>query len=337
MPPLPSRGCVPRTHRSKRRPNSGGVTAGRRHPIGRPGCPVGGPHVGPDVRPAPHRPSHSPRSIWPCGPGPSAPSPRRPASRLTCDWTTPKIDAVVAALGAAVADGDRTVDDLDAAVADACGEWAVARVMPAFQTMWPRWRQAVSTAAARGALCFGPNRGHEITYASPRPWIRGFVPAPTALSALGELIEPVDLAGETRWVGAGDRPDSDRSLHGLWLLPYFEAYVVGAQPRSLVFPGKPPSEHWRGRRADQGDLCGTLDVGTADRRPILIESRSCPAPAAGRDRSRYRRRPAAVVCGQRDRYQATVCCTASRCGVGSRRPKAAWNLLASITNGARNW
>jgi hypothetical protein len=46
---------------------------------------------------------------------------------------------------------------------------------------------------------------------------------------------------------------------------------------------------------------------------------------------------AAVVFGQRDRYQATVRCTASRCAVGSRRPKAASNLLASMTKGARNW
>ena len=45
----------------------------------------------------------------------------------------------------------------------------------------------------------------------------------------------------------------------------------------------------------------------------------------------------AVACGQRDRYQVTVCWTASRCGVGSRWPKAAWNLLASMTKGARNW
>jgi len=41
--------------------------------------------------------------------------------------------------------------------------------------------------------------------------------------------------------------------------------------------------------------------------------------------------------GQRDRYQATVRCTASRCEVGSRGPKAASNLLASMTKGARNW
>ena len=44
-----------------------------------------------------------------------------------------------------------------------------------------------------------------------------------------------------------------------------------------------------------------------------------------------------VALGQRDWYQATVCCTASRCAVGSRRPKAASNLLALTTKGARNW
>jgi hypothetical protein len=45
----------------------------------------------------------------------------------------------------------------------------------------------------------------------------------------------------------------------------------------------------------------------------------------------------AVACGQRDRYQATVRWTASRCGVGSRWPRAASNLVASMTKGARNW
>jgi hypothetical protein len=45
----------------------------------------------------------------------------------------------------------------------------------------------------------------------------------------------------------------------------------------------------------------------------------------------------AVACGQRDRYQARVRWTASRCGVGSRGPKAASNLRASMTKGARNW
>ena len=49
------------------------------------------------------------------------------------------------------------------------------------------------------------------------------------------------------------------------------------------------------------------------------------------------RLPRAVASGQRDRYQATVRWTASRCGVGSRWPKAASNLVASMTKGPRNW
>jgi hypothetical protein len=196
-----------------------------------------------------------------------------------------QVDAVVAALGAAVAEADRTVDELDEAVAYACGEWAVARVMPAFQTMWPRWRQVVSTAAARGALCFGPNRGRKITYASPRRWLRGFAPAPTneALRALvhaylaafgpasaahfarwlavppawaaaqfdslADVIEPVELDGETCWVNAGDRPIPSGSADGLWLLPYFDAYAVGAQPRRLVFPGRAAERALAGTQA----------------------------------------------------------------------------------------
>ena len=36
------------------------------------------------------------------------------------------------------------------------------RTMDAFQDKWPRWRQLTSTAAHRGMLCFGPNRGRNV-------------------------------------------------------------------------------------------------------------------------------------------------------------------------------
>jgi len=144
--------------------------------------------------------------------------------------------------------------------------------MPAFQDLWPRWRQAVDTAANRGVLCFGPDRDRKVTYTSPRRWSPGFVPAPgpeavtwlarsylrsygparpehvaqwlsvpkpwavtlfETLTAAGE-IEPV---GEAGWVVAGDTAFPPRAARGLRLLPYFDAYVVGSHPRDLVYPG----------------------------------------------------------------------------------------------------
>ncbi|HWC43560.1 MAG TPA: crosslink repair DNA glycosylase YcaQ family protein, partial [Actinomycetota bacterium] len=71
--------------------------------------------------------------------------------RLTPDQT----EAVVGAIGTALADAELTVDELTDAVVDLAGPWAGERVMPAFQDLWPRWRQAVDTAAHRGVLCFG--------------------------------------------------------------------------------------------------------------------------------------------------------------------------------------
>ena len=68
-------------------------------------------------------------------------------------------DEVIAAIDAALADAELTLDELDAEVVRRAGAWAGERVMPAFQELWPRWRQAIRPAAARGALCFGPNRG----------------------------------------------------------------------------------------------------------------------------------------------------------------------------------
>jgi hypothetical protein len=183
-----------------------------------------------------------------------------------------QLDEVVAGIGAALADAELTIDELDAALADEVGAWAVERCMPAFQDLWPRWRQAVDTAANRGVLCFGPVRDRKVTYTSPQRWSPGFAPAPgpaavtwlarsylrsygparpehfaqwlgvakpwavtlfETLTADGE-IEP---AGKAGWVVAGDTAFPSKAPHGLRLLPYFDAYVVGSHPRDQVFPG----------------------------------------------------------------------------------------------------
>lgn len=183
-----------------------------------------------------------------------------------------QLDEVVAGIGAVLTDAELTIDELDVALADEVGAWAVERCMPAFQDLWPRWRQAVDTAANRGVLCFGPLRDRKVTYTSPRRWSPGFAPAPgpaavtwlarsylrsygparpehfaqwlgvakpwaatlfETLAAAGE-IEPV---GEWGWVIAGDTAFPAQAHRGLRLLPYFDAYVVGSHPRDLVYPG----------------------------------------------------------------------------------------------------
>jgi DNA glycosylase AlkZ-like len=73
-------------------------------------------------------------------------------------FTGEQADEVIAAMGAALADTELTVDELTEAIADRCGLWTVERTMEAFGGKWPRWRQLTSTAAHRGMLCFGPDR-----------------------------------------------------------------------------------------------------------------------------------------------------------------------------------
>lgn len=101
--------------------------------------------------------------------------------------TTEQTDEIVAAIAVALADAELTIDELSEVVIAMAGPSAGDLVMPAFQGMWPRWRQAITIAAHRGALCFGPNRGRKITYTNPRRWLPGFAPI-EGQAALAEVV-----------------------------------------------------------------------------------------------------------------------------------------------------
>lgn len=204
--------------------------------------------------------------------------------RLTAQET----DEVCAALDAVLREGDRTTAELDEAVAEACGAWAAAETMPAFGGFWPRWRQALRPAAARGLLCYGPPRGRTLTYASPSHWVPDLVlPDPaeatdrllaaylaaygpatpdhlarwlattpawaTALFERAELDE-VELDGERAWVRAGDAEFAEEEVPPVRLLPYFDAFAVGGQPRDRLYPGR------AAQRALAGSQAGNFPV-----------------------------------------------------------------------------
>ncbi|OWA08882.1 hypothetical protein B9W62_13875 [Streptomyces sp. CS113] len=192
--------------------------------------------------------------------------------RLTGEQT----EQVVAAIADALDGAFLTIDELGEEVVARTGSWAGDLVMPAFQTMWPRWRQVLHRAGQCGALSFGPNRGRRVTYTRPprftplppeeasrllvRRYLYAYGPATpqhfarwlaappgwaqaryAELAAAGE-IEEVRFEGTPAWVVAGDTvfPDAaerDETARGVRLLPYFDAYVVAAQPRELLFPG----------------------------------------------------------------------------------------------------
>jgi hypothetical protein len=181
-------------------------------------------------------------------------------------------DAVVAALDSTLRKGDRTLDELDDEVGAACGAWAVELTMPAFGGFWPRWRQVLDDAAGRGVVCFGKPRGRHVTYASPRRWLPtlrlpdpdaaqlellhaylraygpatpadlarwlGASPAWTATLFSRAGLDEVVLEGESAWVLAGDTGFDMTDLPEVKLLPYFDPFVVGSQPRPLLFPGR---------------------------------------------------------------------------------------------------
>jgi hypothetical protein len=81
-------------------------------------------------------------------------------------------DAVVAAIGdvltrSGAAGSPLTTQELGDEVITRVGDWAGELTFPAFNGFWPRWRQAITTAAYQGVLCFGPQRGAKVTYTRP--------------------------------------------------------------------------------------------------------------------------------------------------------------------------
>ncbi len=201
---------------------------------------------------------------------PQSPSPFPKDVRMTEDQT----EQVVAAIGKSLESAELTIDELTDAVVEATGPWAGDLVMEAFQGKWPRWRQAMTLAAHRGVLCFAPNRGRKVTYTNPLRYLSGISPldGPTAQGRLvqkylhaygpatplnfaqwlnaprgwaGNLfrslageIQEVDFEGTTAWINAGDTTAPADIPRGVRLLPYFDAYVVAAQPRNLLYPGR---------------------------------------------------------------------------------------------------
>ena len=182
-------------------------------------------------------------------------------------------EEVIAAIGDALAGTELTIDELTEAIVDRTGPWAGERTMAAFQDLWPRWRQLTSTAAHRGVLCFGPNRGPKVTYTNPGRWLPGFrpddrhsalrtllmrylyaygpatpqhfarwlnIPPQHAVELFDELagdLESVELDGAPGWTLASDSAMPQRPHRGIRLLPYFDAYVVAGQPRERLYPG----------------------------------------------------------------------------------------------------
>ncbi|GAB2831622.1 winged helix DNA-binding domain-containing protein [Actinocorallia aurea] len=217
-----------------------------------------------------------------------------PAQRPEVGLTPGQREEVIAAIGAALAEADLTVDELTEEVVARTGPWAGDPVMEAFQGKWPRWRRAMHLAGMRGALCFAPNRGRKAAFTHPRRRLPGFAPADASVSlpwlvrsylhaygpatperfahwanvprawagelfaSLGDALQEVRVEGEPAWVSAGDLAVPETPPRGVRLLPYFDpyAYRVGNQPPALLSPGP------AGDRARRGNFQLLLVDGT---------------------------------------------------------------------------
>ncbi|GAA4069631.1 winged helix DNA-binding domain-containing protein [Streptomyces shaanxiensis] len=117
---------------------------------------------------------------------PTGPSPFPPDVRVTEE----QAEQIVAAIGDALDGVCLTVEELGEEVVARTGPWAGDLVMPAFQDLWPRWRQVMHRAGQSGALCFGPNRGRKVTYTRPRGFdpVPGAGPGQVGEGALRELV-----------------------------------------------------------------------------------------------------------------------------------------------------
>ncbi|WP_157253003.1 winged helix DNA-binding domain-containing protein [Nonomuraea typhae] len=192
---------------------------------------------------------------------PAGPSGLPEDARLTPEQT----EELMAAMRRVLTGAMLTTDELTEALVAATGPWAGEKVIPAFQDMWPRWRQAVGHAANRGAICFGPNRGRKVTFTAPPPfapvtgrhtlttaYLHAYGPATPqqfarwlgtsitwATAAFAELeLEEVAFDGGRAWVLPGDTEAPQAEAQGVRLLPYFDAYPIAAQPRERLFPGR---------------------------------------------------------------------------------------------------
>ncbi|MBB5953510.1 truncated hemoglobin YjbI [Saccharothrix tamanrassetensis] len=198
--------------------------------------------------------------------------------------TAEQTDAVVAAIADALREAELTTEELTDAVVARTGSWAGDRVKDAFQDKWPRWTEAITAATNRGAMCFAPNKGRRTAYTSPQRWLPGVTPKPDgAVDLLHRYLHsygPATPEHFARWLGAprrfvdevfeqadvtevaggfvvrGDTEWPDEPPRGVWLLPYFDAFVVGSHPREQLFPG----------RAWQRALAG----GQAGNYPVLL-------------------------------------------------------------------
>lgn len=134
----------------------------------------------------------------------------RPGDGVTEDalLSPARAKAVLDAIADALQGEPLTAEELGEAVVARTGPWAADPVLPAFGGWWPRWRQALGTAAHHGTVVFGPDRGRRTTYTRPGRAVPGTAAADEE-AALRFLVRsylhaygPASSDHLARWLGA---------------------------------------------------------------------------------------------------------------------------------------
>jgi hypothetical protein len=196
------------------------------------------------------------------------------ARRLAAVGLAPdQVRALVEAMAEALDGQTLTLREMGEEVVRRTGSWAAETHNDAWITGWPAWRMALGSAATAGVLCFGPNRGTEVSFVRPDQWLgrwqpvepeialqevfrrflRAYGPAThvhfadwfsiprsearrLAASLADEIVE-VRVEGQPLLKLASESQLPPPSGASLRLLPHYDCYLRGFHPRPELAAG----------------------------------------------------------------------------------------------------
>ena len=173
----------------------------------------------------------------------------------------------------------QTRDELAEAVAVAAGSPALG------EKLGDSWGAYLKPASFRGALCFGPNRGRNVTFVSPAAWL-GASGGPAPEEALAEVTRrylgvygPATAAEYSRWWGPRRPAQATRQFRAL-----------GEEAVEVDVEGEP---HWA-LAAHVGAMAGAGPSGAVRLLPafdpyVIASARDAPAILAPERKARVHR------------------------------------------------
>jgi hypothetical protein len=133
--------------------------------------------------------------------------------RITPGWekyhgvSKAQLHAITDAIPAALDGQQLTRDELADRLADVTGTAEIR------EQLRSGWGAVLKPAANRGLLCFGPDRGRNVTFVRPEEWLGGLTREPDADEALRAVLHrfldaygPATSADFARWFGITEKP-----------------------------------------------------------------------------------------------------------------------------------